>query len=226
MEERKCIIFHIDDLESSHIQTTDESVIFFVSSAIYPYCFTPFPPAERLEQTVQTMQSIRKHVPNATVILSEASAEIKNADIETLTPYVDYFVLFAKKNMKALGKNNGEKYMSLRIAMVLQHCKFSRMYKLSGRYYLLDEFKESDFSDEKITLRRSTWRPERLCMLTVLYSVPPCQIDNYVKALENTLKMPMDIEHALFQSLLPGSYEEIPVVNSAGLLPNKELLVT
>ena len=176
-------IYFIDDLLPENISSTDESVIFLVTSAIYPYCYNPIFPPTRLEQTVKGLKSIRKHVPNAIIIFSEASKEIKETDLITLAPYVDYFILFVKRPMKSVGKSGGEKVMSLEIAKRLQHCKFSKMYKLSGRYYLLDGFKESDFSDEKITLRRSPWKPERPCMVTVMYSVPHCQYANYVKAL-------------------------------------------
>ena len=222
--ERKNVIIHIDDLTPSCIQSTENSVIFFVSSAIYPYCFTPFTPEERLEQTVKTLHSVRKHVPNAIIILCEASREIQQKDIDILSPYLDYTILFAKKNMNLLGKNGGEKFMSFSLARVLNQCKFSKMYKLSGRYYLTDEFSIDNFSDEKITLRRSTWKPERLCMVTVLYSVPRGQYDTYVVALENSLTIPNDIEHSLFQSFPLNSYIEIKKVHASGTIPSKELV--
>jgi hypothetical protein len=213
---------HVNELKPEDIKTTESSIIFFVSSAIYPFCQTHFTPAERLKQTVETMESIRRFVPDAVIIMTEASP-LQEDDLKTLSPYVDNLVSFANHDMKSLGKNSGEKYMSFFLSNVLQNCVFRKMYKLSGRYFLLDGFQDSDFSDEKITLRRATWKPERLCMITVMYCVPWCQRIAYCSSLQKALAIANDIEHALFQSLPPGSYTEIPVVNAGGHFVRGEL---
>jgi len=211
------VIKQLQNFTSEDIKITSEQDVFFVSSAIHPYSKSSYTPKERLVQTLNTISSIHKYNENVYIIIMEATMLTEN-ELSVLSPLCDCLVLFPQEQMSQLGKNNGEKFMSYQLAMRLINCSFRNMYKISGRYFLTDVFKTCNFSDTKITLRRAIWKPERLCMLTVLYCVPSCQFENYINALKNALfnRQFEDIEHGLFQSLQPNSYIEVPMIGASG----------
>lgn len=108
---------------------------------------------QRLEQTLQSIESVRTKVPGALVILLENS-DISVSETSILQNAVDWFVSFAHdtrsvKFRDGPYKGAGELYMLMWIQEIVQHIDYHLMFKLSGRYWLSDFFCLGNFRPDK-----------------------------------------------------------------------------
>jgi hypothetical protein len=116
---------------------------------------TFFTPEERLLQTLNTFKTIRDKIPNSIIILLEGS-NISTEVMYTLYKYVDRLILYSYDPKIHFYVNNpnksfGEVYMLLEIANKLQNYDFNKIFKITGRYYLNENFNINNFSDEFIS---------------------------------------------------------------------------
>lgn len=129
---------------------------FFITSVIYPIpnkvvsyggVRSGFSPEDRAAQTRQTIESIRRYVPDARVILIEAGhEEVLPASVENLA---DQYIYVGKNRLVRWAcdskiKSLGEVMM---ILAATKKFKFVSEYyfKMSGRYYLNENFTLSDW---------------------------------------------------------------------------------
>lgn len=130
--------------------------LFFVTSAIHTK-HGIYSAAERLNQTVATVQSIQKYAPNSDIVIIESSAESAITEEESkvlLDTYplsiLDFSADKDVQNIYVKGGNNWDIVKNLTemfvFAKVLGNSDFyskfnsSRMFKISGRYTLNDNF--------------------------------------------------------------------------------------
>jgi len=181
-------------------QIPHDATVFFVSSSVYSSLPGYFTPEERRDQTVQTLQSIRRFVSSAYIIIAETT-ELTAEDTKKLSPLADDIVLFPDLR-QVRNKNIGEKGSIYLLTKKLIDQHFSRIFKISGRYSLVEGFDVSLFSSDTFTFRRAVWKPERPCFLTVLYSLPYSKFAEYFRVLEQCLQDPLDIEHCFYKYLI------------------------
>jgi len=126
---------------------------FIVTSAVNSK-FGVFKPAERLQQTLDTIKSIRSKVPDALVIVMECCGEpIRQSQEDILRGQCDVFVDYSQDaDVQAMYDNdnwdvvkNGTEIMCFgRALAVLAHegvfKGIDRIHKMSGRYVLNDMF--------------------------------------------------------------------------------------
>ncbi len=163
-----------------------------------------FSPEERLLQTIQTINSLKK-ISNSYLILLEGS-NLNKAQLSLLSSIVNKIVLF-DSNFVLLDKSFGEAYMLYQMTnqLISESLQFDRLYKISGRYYLTDNFIEFG-SNTKIQARGCVDKKITGVITTVMYSVPAILLNEYNQALGSSLhglynRKYSNIEHALYDIL-------------------------
>ena len=117
--------------------------------------FSKYSPAERLEQTLKTVESVRKHIPNAVICMTDCSVPgIDQATQDALTADVDNFVNLSKDpNVNWIQQNIQHQDTVKNLTELVVVGKFfkiaaehkwfegcDRIFKVSGRYWLTDNF--------------------------------------------------------------------------------------
>lgn len=133
---------------------------FVVTSAINTR-FGVFKTEERIQQTIDTIASIRARVPDAVIALLEMAGESLTAEQqEVLQPHVDILINFSNDVMvKEIYKNpnwdvvkSSTEMMCFESAIRILHTNHlfddvTRVVKVSGRYLLNEDFNPVDYED-------------------------------------------------------------------------------
>ncbi len=143
--------------------------LFIITSAILPFKVGSIhSPQERFEQTLETVKSIRNKVPNAIIWITESSAttlpkEYADKLIEVSDHYVEYHSDSALQQIYENLNGNTEKFdfgKSLLETRSLyntfksiSHLNVNRVFKISGRYTLNDEFDIQNYETNLINER-------------------------------------------------------------------------
>lgn len=137
------------------------SDIFLVTSAIYSKSGISgqLTPETRIQQTIDTANSIRKHLPNATIYLLEGGSNAISFDVRSkfLHHYDDVidfsyhpFIAFAHERVEldkqgiTVIKGPCESFMLREACKLLKVTSNDRIYKISGRYKLNNKFNVVD----------------------------------------------------------------------------------
>ena len=143
---------------------------------------------ERLSQTLRTIQSVREKAPNSAIVLLENS-DLAAGETETLQHLVDWFVPFAldpvsRRLRDGPYKGAAELYMLVALEQLLRPFSYERIFKLSGRYWLSDDFCLDEFPRGQFGfLSRDSARSTRL------YSVPKRLERMYFDELRRVLRL-------------------------------------
>ncbi len=140
-----------------------ENITWLVSSVIN---FTPkelsytsirsiYNPQQRENQTLKTIESIRKYAPNSRIILLEIGQSEKH--LEKIKQEVDEYIFLGCHPLVKMAVNS--KYKGLGEAVGLYfglrklNIKLGFLFKISGRYSLNNQFCLNDWDKEKINLK-------------------------------------------------------------------------
>jgi hypothetical protein len=136
----------------------------FITSAINAK-FSLYSPEERLQQTLETIASVRKHIPNAVICLTDCGIPgLNDEQIELLTKDVDHFIDFSLdenvvwihdniqvqdivKNLTEMSVVRSFFHYALEEGW-FESC--DRIFKVSGRYTLTDKFNTTDYENNII----------------------------------------------------------------------------
>lgn len=235
LEQRKFLFDSIfqgkvaDSLDFSTLNLNENSVIFLIPSVIYIAWKNPqrsiFSAQERLNQTLEQIQSIRAQVAEAKIILLEMS-EPTLSDLQLLSENADRVCLFTKDE-QAQGyahhhwnKNLGELYvLSYVISKLKLHPVFSHVVKFGGRYKLM-----SNFQCERITQSKPVFRsipPNHNCynqpiIEPVLYSIPKGYLSVYSEAL-STIQIRLKTEASDVERMMYAYLPEKIEVDQIGI---------
>jgi len=136
----------------------------FITSAINAK-FSLYSPEERLEQTLETIASVRERIPNAVICLTDCGIPgLTDEQIAILTADVDHFIDFSlDDNVVAIHKNiqvqdivkNLTEMCVVRsfFTYALEEGWFDgcdRIFKVSGRYTLTEKFNTADYENDII----------------------------------------------------------------------------
>ncbi len=148
-----------------------------------------YTPQERFEQSLKTIESVRTYLPNSKIFFIECS-DISQVFIETLESKVEYFLNLNKDEivreacLETDKKGWGEAEQT-RVGLeflLSNNIEFSRLFKLSARYYLTDIFKENNFPIDTYVFRKGVITGEgNYAISTVLFSVPYCYLQHFYK---------------------------------------------
>lgn len=195
---------------------------FLVSSAIETNRGI-FSHEERLKQTLETFDSIRKNIPNVKIIIFEGGATLSNKTKEILNKECTLICLQDNKfiaELSGLKLNShaeilGTYTMLTTYRNLIPH-ETKRIFKISGRYKLQDGFDITayDAIDDKFVFakKRDTWlsgqRQKELnidgLFNTRLYSFTHNLIDYYTNCLKNCfrdLSLNLDFEHVIYKNI-------------------------
>ncbi len=202
---------HTETPPASPLHVTSNTV-FLVSSTIRPSANrlsygnsrSVFTPAERLDQTFATIDSIRRHAPPCQIVLLENSS-ITDSEDRQLSVCCDAVLRFdsdpaARHLRDSPFKGAGEAYMLLAAFERLAGAAHGRCFKISGRYRLRESFDPSSYSDKLMGFSVGPGP----CFSTRLFCVPSASTLLFAGALRQALPRTMagmSIEKALYIGL-------------------------
>lgn len=152
-----------------------------INTGNQPWSYTPnrsvYSPQERYEQTLQTIQSVKEHLPDAKIFLVECS-DISSFEIKDK---VDYFLNLYENpevrsacletNKKGFGEAVQTK-AALEYILEMQ-ILFHRFFKISGRYFLNENFNSMNYLSDMYTFKKHVVTGDgAIAISTVVYSVP------------------------------------------------------
>jgi hypothetical protein len=184
--------------------------LFIITSAINSTnSMGVFSSNDRFLQTLNTISSIRKNIPNSLIYIADITDLCDNY-IQQLSSLTDKFI--SCSGGKHLSKSIGEQYiLQTVLSLHLPELQvISNIFKLSGRYYLNDNFNISDFVTNKYNFLRGD-----LCYHTTLFSIPHTYVQDFILALSNTNKY-IDIEHALYSTINTNNINFLNKLNCEG----------
>lgn len=155
----------------------------------------------RFRQLLHSVRTVHQHIPNAHVCMSELS-ELSPEQMSVLGDNgVDELQTF--KGLEGVPKSFCEALVLRKVfTEVIQRRadEFDSVIKLSGRYFLTDDFKTYD--PTQIICKRM--RPQEV--MTRFFSIPKSLFGRFVEVLDTVAERPevqskeMDIEHAIGQA--------------------------
>lgn len=210
----------------------DKEYIVIVTSALYPSVGV-IPIEDRFNQTFDSIQAIRRKIPNCFIILSDISVyPYDEALRQKVSSLVDVFADFsgdarAVELSKAGLKSHGELYlMKATLEWINQTFDLSnvkRIFKNSARHNLTEEFNIDDYNNPemvgKYVFKNSvnSWiKPDQWRLYeSRLWSMDAKQIDQYLSVWEdmyNDCDGTVDIEHVMYRHLKPENTFEVPMI--------------
>jgi len=218
--------------------------LFIVTSALNPNMGI-LNREERMQQTIEGLQSLRNKCPDAIVLLADGSPEkVEEEKIRSLSHLVNFvadfsndsdITQFASRGMKSQAEN----VLLLKTTMLLKQDasmmrlmqSVSRVYKFSGRTILNDGFDSSEhnhFGKYVFKKRMPTWlsgeRAETFTdlLITRLFSFCPSLIDDYMIVCRRNIGVindaGVDTEHAHFFNMKPELLVELDQIHCQGVM--------
>lgn len=167
---------------------------------------------QRFEQSLQTIQSIRKNIPNSYIVFIEGTC-IENSMINELTNCVDVFYnasihewVLAEVNSPYKGRGEAATLISYLLSNDFKEIRnqFITFSKISGRYTIDNEFNFSIIPNHIVAMvRNDNHHHSQKYFSTMFYTVPYDLFDIFIKALlecynDNELKSGVALEHIIY----------------------------
>jgi hypothetical protein len=207
-----------------------DSDIFLITSVIntgshawsYTSVRSTYTPQQRFEQTLKTIESIRKLADGSRIILAECS-KLDTAMEEKLKSEADiYFQLYDIPDIREACLNSdkkgyGELLQTKHVVNYLTttNMPFRRMFKISGRYFLNESFNKNLFSDSEFSFREPF--PNSINYPTVLYSVPNAFLSRYSEAIATSHEEFKADTYRMFELSLPSKCNPVATVKTCGV---------
>lgn len=165
--------------------------LVLITSVIRPLTdYTIYNHKQRFEQTLLTIESIKKYVPNHYIVICEGG-KINDQEFNIFQNNVNYIF---RTDILELKKSQGEakllyNYLTSDHFNLLKN-KISTLSKISGRYYLNENFSWDEFPIDKYIIKRidQGWMYDSLknpipLYCTRYYRIPKDNIDNFIEKL-------------------------------------------
>jgi hypothetical protein len=177
-----------------------------VTSVIYPFLPSLYNAQERFEQLITlTIPSIQKKIPNAYLVIVEGSS-LSTDQKNTLKKLGVHELLHI--DIKNYEKSYGEatllvKYFESKyFKNLIQNKNVLSINKISGRYYLNNEYNFNCCSLNKVLIKKhekSTWTNKGICD-TRYYRFPLSSYQRYYNILKKILSegIFIDLEHSFY----------------------------
>jgi len=198
--------------------------LFIVTSALRPTTGV-FDKQTRLEQTIETVKSIRAKISNSIVIITDASVEeVPQEDVDKLAPWTNGFISWNQDEQIKYFSQHGhqsvaESLLMMKTLIMLKRNpgvskmlnSVKRIFKISGRYRLNEKFDINDYMSDHLygkyifKKRMPSWCGRESLLVTRLWSMCPSLLDEYISTLPNIINtitsQGIDFEHAHFECL-------------------------
>ena len=174
--------------------------IFLISSTVTPTQFKFFSIEDRYLQTLETVKSVRRYVPNSLCILIEGSILLDTHKLE-FSKNFDYILEFGyneevlafTRNIVNIGHGEQkllEKGIEFLQNNILLSCTAKRVFKLGARYTLNNNFDITKYVEDKYNFYEEFDGDGKSLNVytTGLYSIPTNKLDNFKTCLINVHK--------------------------------------
>lgn len=197
--------------------------IFIISSAINSHVFSVFNTSDRYLQTLNTIESIKKYIPNNYIILFDTTIlnqNIRNNLINNVHLFIDLSINNEALQYASQDKSLGECYGTIFVLkyIINRSLQYSRIFKISGRYSINHNFNINDYQLDSYNFK--TKNEHQIVFLTTLYSINDANKYLYHMNLVFQLiqdKKAINIESALSDVLLNYKYVNyVPILGISG----------
>jgi len=144
---------------------------------------------ERFEQTKKTFETVKEKIPDSRIFLVECS-ELNDEQSEYFKTNSDFFLnLYNNEYVRdcshGISKSLGEGTMTLYALenILSNNIEFEHLIKVSGRYWLSDEFNYEHFNNHHIVVKYIYNDPHNV--FTALYQLPKDIVRNFHEFLKN-----------------------------------------
>ena len=193
---------------TSVIETSEKPLNYSSRRSIYTH-------AQRFEQTLETIESIRKYMPSTDIILVECSPPSKYMD--ELSKKVDYFfnLEFNDIVVNSPEKGKGETTLLLYALSKLPK-QYNNIYKITGRYVLQSSFDKNSWeSTNAITVCKATTYGMNNGLHTFFYKIP----NNYILELKEVLqKYLLTTNNSAIENFLAMNLTNLTFLDHIGIL--------
>lgn len=192
----------VKKMETKEMANTRRRILVVVLSTLVPSEMplasgrrSVFSPAQRCEQTIETVRSVRKYLPDATIFVCDNSKHLlKDSQLKLKDAGAHHFYhQYAKQFSDSLWKAQTEAACGL---IALQYLisqdllrRFDMILKISGRYCLNENFQLDRFTTPKCF---SFWKSKTIAdsISTVVYSFDVALVDAWRSIMMRMLKRP------------------------------------
>ena len=147
---------------------------------------------ERYEQTKLTLESIKKKIPESKILLIECSNLDKNMS-EYLKLETDYYINLydnyeIREKINSISKSLGEGTLTINALKYIidNNIEFENLYKISGRYWLSDNFNYDIYNNNNIIIKYNEINVVEN-INTSLYKIPKNIIYDFYQYLNNNI---------------------------------------
>jgi len=194
------------------------SNLFIVTSALNSFR-SVIPLETRYQQTLETLESIRNKVPDSIIVLAESSPDpVPNEMLYSLAPKVDYLLKNSENSdIIQLGKQGLQSpaeayslFVTLDMIEELNLPNIERVFKLTGRGVLTDDFNIEDYNDPTLMgnyvfkRRVDSWMSKDLQLVdtrifSFCHTLIPETKEMMRKMVNHCLRTGRDLEHCTFE---------------------------
>ena len=184
---------------------------------------------ERFKQTHKTIETIRKSIPNIKIFLIECSM-LTDEETKYLKENTDIFLnIYDSTNLDIIdkvyspSKSMGEGTMTINALNYLLDNKieYNNIFKMSGRYWLNDNFNFSNYDNNNIIVKNNTEPYKDYTNLyTSLYKINKETVElwlNYLKNSHNSFIMCTAFEHIFANFIKTQPSNKVVYVNQLGV---------
>lgn len=148
---------------------------------------------ERFEQTKKTIESVKQKIPNVKILIVECS-ELNKEYEEYFLNHVDYFINLINepqkvKNIYSKSKSLGEGTITIEAIDYIKNNNilFDNFFKISGRYWLSENFNYTNFVNEDIIVHNINNDVNNTC--TSLYKLNKINIIDFYNFLISNMNL-------------------------------------
>jgi hypothetical protein len=199
--------------------------VFIVTSSLKP-TIGVYSYEERMNQTIASLKSIRKKVPDAIIVVTDVSVKpLTEMEVQMITHHSNVFInssdepntkFFSERGMKSHAENAllFSTLLTLKQNPQISHILNStkRLFKFSARSELEDGFDINEydnlFGKYVFKKRIPTWMNQLKngadnLLITRMFSFCPSLIDNYLGVIQKNIPImnELDTEHAHFENI-------------------------
>jgi hypothetical protein len=183
---------------------------------------------ERFTQTIKTIKSIRKYIPDSYIVLVDNS-QLNEIEKEILNNLTDYFVNVTTDEKLNYNTNQTEFKFIGELAqqihfydMFLKNINVKNIrnfYKISGRYFINDTFDYNKFNNNLNIFKKNNCVLDKDYFFTSFYKLEPNTLIKYFTGLNNIMNNVNNYEDCVndFEVIVPKIIKNKTLINNLGV---------
>ena len=185
-------------LENLKFYYNNHHNVVLITSKIYvsnkPFTYVAnrslYTPKQRLNQTIETIESIKKYIPNYYIVLFDNSIFNQN-EYDLLNNSVNLFINITDNEKINFYTNNsenkayGELTQTIFALYYIKNIPINNFFKISGRYKLNEFFNYNDYDNIYNIFKKRDDDGELDYYYTCLYKISNINFNNYINIINN-----------------------------------------